>query len=329
MYEIKHYSKQEEKNPSKLKKILRGLIFVFLILFTLNVLINSYLGKSAKNNNLFLSPISTVQKVIEKTSLLIKSQENSFPIEQIVKNILKENTSDYSVYIKNLKTGERYYLNEDKQYETASLYKLWVMAEAYRQIETGILKKEDILTANVSDLNQKFNIASESAELTEGNVSWPVETALRNMITISDNYSALLLSSKVKLSNVTLFLKNNGLLNSKVGALDKNPFSNVKDMGSFFEKLYNQELANEQYTNEMLTLLKNQQINTKLSKYLPKNAVIGHKTGEFGKFSHDGGIVYLDNGDYIIVIMSETNNQLTANEAIANISKEVYDYFSK
>lgn len=329
MYEIKHYSKQEEKTPSKPQSIFRAILFIILLLFTLNVLINSFLGESTKNNNLFLSPLSTVGKVIEKTSSLIKSQENSLPIEQIVKNILKEKSSDYSVFIKNLKTGERYYLNEDKQYETASLYKLWVMAEAYRQIETGILKKEDILTANVSDLNQKFNITSESAELTEGNVSWPVENALKNMIMISDNYSALLLSSKVRLSNITLFLQNKGLLNSKVGTLDKSPFSNAKDMGLFFEKLYSGELANEQYTNEMLALLKNQQINTKLSKHLPKNAVIAHKTGEFGKFSHDGGIVYLDKKDYIIVVLSDGKSPSLAEENIANISKAVYEYFAR
>lgn len=329
MYEIKRYSKQEEKTPSKSQSIFRVILFIILLLFTLNVLINSFLGESTKNNNLFLSPLSTVGKVIEKTSLLIKSQKNSLPIEQIVKNILKEKSSGYSVFIKNLKTGERYYLNEHKTYETASLYKLWVMAEAYRQIETGILKKEDILTADVSDLNEKFNIASESAELIEGNVSWPVETALKNMITISDNYSALLLSGKVRLSNVSKFLESNGLLESKAGTLDNSPLSSAKDMGLFFEKLYNAEFANEQYTNEMLALLKNQQINTKFSKYLAKNAVIAHKTGEFGKFSHDAGIVYLDKGDYIIVIMSEINNQITANEAIANISKEVYEYFTK
>lgn len=329
MYEIRYYSKQEKKAPSKLRNIFRGLLFIFLLLFTLNILVKSYLGKSSKNNNLFLSPLSTVEKVIQKTTSIIKSQENNKQIEGIVKKVLKDEINDYSIFIKNLKTGERYFLNEEKQYDTASLYKLWVMAEAYKQIEDGILKKDEVLEADVSDLNQKFNIASESAELTEGSISWSLEDALKNMITISDNYSALLLSSKVKLKNVSLFLEDNGLLESNVGASDSNPVSNAKEIGLFFEKLYNRELANEEYTNEMLTLLKNQKINTKLSKYLPQNAVIGHKTGELDKFSHDAGIVFLEKGDYIIVVMSETNTPLNANENIANISKQIYEYFSK
>lgn len=329
MYEIQRFEKIERKRPSKLKNILRIILFFALMTFTLNVLTNSYLDKKPKHGGLVISPLATVKEVIHKTTSIIRSQENSKKLEEIVVNILKDSSSNYSVFIKNLKTGERYYLNEDKQYETASLYKLWVMAEAYRQIETGILKKEDILTANVSDLNQKFNIASESAELTEGNVSWPVENALKNMITISDNYSALLLTERVRLANVTAFLSENGFLESKVGDRNTSPVSSAADISLFFEKLYNGELANEQYTNEMLVLLKNQQINTKLFKHLPKNAVIAHKTGEFGKFSHDGGIVYLDKGDYIIVVMSETKTLLDSNENIANISKEIYDYFSK
>lgn len=329
MYEIRHYEKTEKQTHSRFYKIFRIVIFLLLLTFTLNVLFRSYLGAQSKNTNLFLNPLSTIEKVIEKTSSVIKSQENSKQIEQIVKNILKENTNNYSVFIKNLKSGERYYLNEQKQYETASIYKLWVMAEAYNQIEKGILTKDDVLSADVIDLNRRFNIASESAELTEGTVSWSVANALKNMITISDNYSALLLSSKVKASNVALFLKNNGFLSSKVGTLNDSPFSNAKEVGLFFEKLYNGELANEQNTNEMLNLLKNQQINTKLSKYLPESAVIGHKTGELGNLAHDGGIVFLDENDYIIVIMSKTATPLNANENIANISKEVYTYFTK
>lgn len=329
MYEIQRFEKLERKKPSRLKNIFRVIIFVLLVSFTLNVLVNSYLGKSSKNANLFLSPLSAVEKVIQKTSSIIMSQENSKNLDAIVGNILKEDISNYSVYINNLKTGERYYLNQDKQFDTASLYKLWVMATAYAQIENGTLKKEEVLSADVSDINNKFNIASESAELTEGTVSWSVENALKNMITISDNYSALLLSSRVRLSNVSQFLKNNNLLESRVGTSNTNPISTAKDIGLFFEKLYNREFGNENNTNEMLNLLKNQQINTKLSKNLPDSVIIGHKTGELDYFSHDGGIVFSEKGDYVIVIMSKTNIPVDANENIAQISKQVYEYFSK
>lgn len=329
MYDIQRFEKFERRKPSKAKKILKFILFLSLVMFTLNVLTSSYIGKKSKQVGLFVSPLTTVKEVVKKTTSYFNSQENSKNLDKIVTNILGDEKSNYAVVIKNLDTGERYFFNQDKIYDTASLYKLWVMAVSYQMIENKTLDKQEVLSANVIDLNQKFNIASESAELTEGEVSWPVENALVNMITISDNYSALLLSTRVRLSNVSSFLKNNGLVNSKVGTLSDSPKTSASDIALFFEKLYNGDFANEEYTQEMLTLLKNQKINTKLSKNLPENVVIAHKTGELGEISHDSGIVYTNKGNYIIVTFSETKSPLNANEKIIQISRQVYDYFTK
>jgi beta-lactamase class A len=113
-----------------------------------------------------------------------------------------------------------------------------------------------------------------------------------------------------------------------VGDSDSGPKTSASDMAVFLERLYNGKFANSSNTTKMINLLKNQQVKTKLAKYLPKNAVIAHKTGELGSFSHDVGIVYLSNGNYIIAVLSNTSNQLDANEKIAQLSKKVYDYFS-
>lgn len=329
MYDIQRFERIERRRPSRFKKMLRLVLFVFLLVFTLNIITNTYLNSKPKENGLFISPIATVKAVIKKTITDINSKENSKQLEEIVLNQLKTSKGSYAVVIKNLDTGERYLLNEHKVFETASLYKLWVMGEVYRQIENGNLTKDQVLAANVEDLNRVFNIASESAERTEGGISWPVQVAVKNMITISDNYSALLLSSKIKISNVTQFLRDNGLTESKVGTANDSPLSTASDIALFFEKLYNEELGGKTSTTEMISYLKNQQINTKLSNLLPENSVIAHKTGELGAFSHDGGIVYLPKGNYIIVIMSETDSQTRANTNIAQISKKVYDYFNK
>ena len=79
----------------------------------------------------------------------------------------------------------------------------------------------------------------------------------------------------------------------------------------------------------MTTLLKGQVLNEKIPKYLPPNTVFAHKTGELGQYSHDGGIVFANFGDYIIVVLSKSSSPKDANERIAEISKEVYKYFNK
>ena len=145
------------------------------------------------------------------------------------------------------------------------------------------------------------------------------------MITISHNYGALLLIEKIGLSNVKLFLEKHGLKESIIG--EDLPTSTANDIELFLEKLYKGELANEKYSNKMLKLLKMQKLNNKLPKYLPKDVVVAHKTGEIGFLTHDAGIAYTKNGDYIIVIFSESDNPKGAEEEIAQISKAVYEYF--
>ena len=124
-------------------------------------------------------------------------------------------------------------------------------------------------------------------------------------------------------------METNGFKDSSVGGSGDSPKSTADDIALFFEKLYKGELANTQYTKEMLDLLKAQTLNDKLPKYLPKGTVVAHKTGEIDYLSHDGGIVYAPTGDYIIVVLSESSYPPGAEERIAQISKRVFDYFSK
>jgi len=76
-------------------------------------------------------------------------------------------------------------------YEPASLYKLWVLGAAFKQIKEGKLAPDEIISRDVKDLNEIFDIASDSAELTEGTVTMKISDAIEQMITVSHNYAAL------------------------------------------------------------------------------------------------------------------------------------------
>lgn len=244
-------------------------------------------------------------------------------IDSIVAEELTGTSGSYGIAVMNLQTNENFFLNEHRKFKTASLYKLWVMSEAYRQIENNTLIKSTYLTDDVVSINKRFNIATESAEKTEGSVSMTVEDALSRMITYSDNYSALLLSTKLKLSNINSFLKLNQFIDSKVGTTL--PITSAFDMVRFFEKLYRNEFYGIKSNTEMLALLKNQKIKRKLPRYLPTNTAIAHKTGELDGLTHDAGIVYSPSGDYIIVVLSESNDPKGAEEKIARISEGIYN----
>lgn len=248
-------------------------------------------------------------------------------LAQDVKNSMAGTKGSYGIVVKNLKTDEDFSLNKHILYSSASLYKLWVMAAAYEQIKNGKLKEDDVLSESIVALNKKFGIPQESAELKEGEIKLSVKDALFKMITISDNYAALLLTSKIRLATVTSFLKTNGFNESAVGTLNGVPTTTAHDISLFFEKLYNLQIIDKEYSEKMLQLLKAQRLNDKIPKNLPDNTIIAHKTGELDEYTHDAGIVYAKNNEYIIVILSKSNSPDLAEDRISNISEAVYNYF--
>jgi len=254
---------------------------------------------------------------------------NAIHIDDIIKDTLAETDGSYGLFISNIKTHEQFTLNEHSLYPAASLYKLWIMASVYEEIKKGAIHEADVLEETVAILNEKFNISSESAERTEGTVTFTVRDALFSMITISDNYAALLLTEKIGLSKVAKFLADHGFYESKVGIDGSLPETTAADIGLYYQKLYNGFLIDSFYDQKMIQLLKAQKINHKIPKLLPQTIEIAHKTGELGSYTHDGGIIYTSHGDYIFVILSDSVIPTLAEDRIRTLSEKIYTYFTK
>ena len=285
----------------------------------------------SQKNEFSLSPIFasfTPQSTPLPTPSPTPSPPPSSGLKNAVSAALDGSHGSYGIFIKNLKTGESYTQNENQTFESGSLYKLWVMAVVYEQLKQGQLKDDQVLSQDAATLNKEFDIDPGSAEQTSGTITYSVDDALTKMITISDNYAAMLLTEKVKLSSVAKFLQVYGFNRSLVGTNGQTPVTTASDIALFYQKLYSGELADPTYTQKMLDLLKNQALNEKIPQYLPNNVDIAHKTGELDDDSHDAGIVYGPSGDYIIVVLSESDDPQLANERIAEISKNVYNYFN-
>lgn len=318
-----NFSFKARRQRRKKKRLARLLLVIFVGFIFIYVIFN-YFNRKEINSNIAISTSSP--------TIPVKFN----PLEGAVESALEGTKGSYGIVIKNLKTGESYYSNEHKIFKAGSLYKLWIMAYAFNKIQDGSIKEDEVLSQDIETLNSEFNINPQLAEQTTGEIILPIRTALKQMITISHNYSALLLTEKLKLSNIASFLKTSGFDESMVGTNGEDPTTTPSDIALFFEKLYKGELGNEEYTNRMLDLLKEQQKNSKLPKYLPAETSIAHKTGEIGWLSHDAGIVYLPvkeelvdsgKGNYIIVVLSESDLPAGAEDRIAEVSKAAFQYF--
>lgn len=316
-----------ENKQSFKKKFIKFLVLILIGFIFMHIVFNQFLKKESDDILNIITPLASSIPPINQ--ILNKNLQKNNSLKDTVEYALVGKQGVYGIAIKNLKTGETFYSNEHKVFESGSLYKIWIMTTAYDQIQNKTLKEDEVLSEEIAVLNKEFNIPTESAELTDGIITIPVGNAIEQMITISHNYAALLLTKKIKLSNVVVFLKQNGFTESKVGIDGSSPTSTPYDIALFFEKLYKGELANKENTEKMIDLLKKQQLNDKLPKYLPQDAVVAHKTGEIGWFSHDAGIVYSPSGDYVIVVLSESQFPPGAEDRIAQVSKAVYEYFMR
>ena len=250
----------------------------------------------------------------------------STTLQEVVDKAMAGSSGRYGIVIKNLKTGENFSFNEHQAFDPGSLYKLWVMATALQQIADGLLHDDDILSQDAAVLNEEFEIPAEDAELTEGTIEMTVNDALEQMITISHNYAAFLLSEKMKISTIAKFMEDSGFHES---GLESSLQTTAFDIALFYEKLYQGQLANPASSQRMLDILSKQTLNDGLPKYLPANTRVAHKTGDLGYFKHDGGIIYSSQGDYIIVVLSESDSPASVQERIAQLSKAVFDYFNQ
>lgn len=325
---IYYYQKSKKRKGRKLPLVLLTVLLLFA--WCAYAIYNHLIFKPKE-----VAGVTTSQLLSNVSPPLKKYDESR--LSDMVKGALLGTNGSYGIVILNLKTGEYYFQNETTTYESASLYKLWIMATAFEQIKNGRLRETDVLSQDLDVLRMKFNIANPSGEIVDeenkdgGNrITFTVGDALMQMITISDNNAALLLSEKVRLASVANFLENQSFVSSRVGTGNE-PTTSPLEVALFLKRLYEGKIVDIIYSKKMLDLLRWQKLNSKIPKYLPEDLIIAHKTAELDEFNHDAGIVFAPKGDYIIVVMSKSDisSRYLAEERIAIISREVYKYFSE
>jgi beta-lactamase class A len=77
-------------------------------------------------------------------------------------------------------------------------------------------------------------------------------------------------------------------------------------MALLLEKIYSGKLVSPKASEEMLAVLKRQKVNDRLPRNLPHNEVqIAHKTGLLNGTVSDCGIVFTQEGDFIICVLTD------------------------
>ncbi|MPZ24384.1 MAG: hypothetical protein GEU28_12810 [Dehalococcoidia bacterium] len=228
---------------------------------------------------------------------------------------------DVAVVVRRLDDATGAAITPDRSFYTASLFKVFVMYEVYRQRDTGALRLEEELTVT----QEWADLALGTSPYATPGQQVTVSAALEAMITLSDNVTANMLADRVGWDSIRSSVVSIGLHSTVLGGGELS--TTPADMSRFFQALTCDNcpgLAPE--TNaEILDLLARQQIRDRLPRDLPEGTRVAHKTGSWNDVTHDAGIVFSPAGSYIIVVMVARGS---GHGEIAEISRLVYDYYN-
>jgi beta-lactamase class A len=237
-------------------------------------------------------------------------------------------------------------INGDSIFHAASTMKTPVMMEVFRQAKDGKLK----MTDKVILVNQFKSIVDSSAySLSAGDdsdsslyfeIGKPISIydLVYRMITRSSNLATNTVIALVDAKNVTNYVRRLGLKQLTVmrGVEDQKAFdrglynvTSARDMMMIFDALVHGKSVSRSACDSMLSILSEQEFKTIIPAKLPTDIRIAHKTGSITGVQHDAGIVFLPNKrSYTLVLLSKNiqENEEAAIQAMANVSKMIYDY---
>ena len=205
---------------------------------------------------------------------------------------------DTGVDLKNLVTGETREYAADKPVVAASVIKIPVMIEVFRQARDGLL-----------DFNEIHRLADDERLPSCGTLKamhTGIEMTLLDltklMIIVSDNAATNILIRRVGMDSVNQTLRELGcektclcrlLFDGEASARGIENSITAGEMGLLLEKLYRGEAVSPEADAQMLGILKDQRLNGKLPFFLHTMGVpVAHKTGEDDGITHDVGILY-------------------------------------
>jgi beta-lactamase class A len=248
---------------------------------------------------------------------LVPDQELARQVLEILNGV----NGRVGVAIKDLQTGRGVLIAPETELPAASVFKVEVMYEVFKQRELGALSFDETLVFTQRHVDFDLGTLDRGA-----GSPIQLEEALERMITISDNSSAVLLTDRVGAFNINRDMVGLGLDHSRV--LSEDLVTSAYDMMLFMEMLGRGQGVSPQASREMLQLLARQRINDRIPRMLPPGTTAAHKTGNLPGVVNDVGLVSSPETTFAIaVLITDTPTEGVAANAIAEITAAAYRYF--
>lgn len=253
--------------------------------------------------------------------------------QETIERKLNEIGGKTSFFFKNLQTGEVIAVRENERMLAASVIKLFVLAYAFEQFESGAWNQEEMVVLREKDKvppSGALYFLHEGTELT-------LLDLCKLMIVFSDNVATNLICEKATIQAIVTWMKQQGystsILNRKMYDVERARlgFQNyicASEVADLLEKMERGTLVSEKASAQMIAILKEQQVNGKIPFFLERiedAPEIAHKTGEDDGITNDVAIIYGRNPFLLLMLGNEVDTA-----AYERLMQDLaYDIYSK
>lgn len=256
-----------------------------------------------------------------------------------IDQLLTETPGTWGIVIQDLAADQSIQWNAEEPFYAASMIKVPIMASAFLAAWEG----EFSLEATIP-LSKEVQVGGCGVlqHMTPGS-----EITIRDLITLmiiqSDNTATnmiidLLGTERIRQTMIELEMRNSQFYNKLMVVPAKLEGSNTitaADMGACFRNIARGNIVSYHRCQDMLDILKKQQVRDGLPIYLPsdESPVIGmlpqwelaNKTGMVTNIQHDGGILYMKEQAFLIITLTRGCVPGKAKATMGKIARLIYD----
>ena len=234
---------------------------------------------------------------------------------------------------------------DDETFPAASTIKVFVLQTLLEQVQSGTLRLEDELTLKTEDQVTGSGILKALSP----DRAYTLQDLATLMVIVSDNTATNLLIGHLGVNAINAVCAQHGwtdtFLAGKLQQKDNTSMSRTspRDLGTYFEKLWNGELLDDPLTQSAKSIYQRQHYTDQLGRDLGYDAYstetglsslrIASKSGSIRGVRNDAGIISDGGKTYALAVMTKDCQDLRfyvdnlGSRIISQVSRVIYEYY--
>ena len=282
--------------------------------------------------------------------MIVLGFAQSSELKKEINQIIKGKNATVGVSVLDFENNKSISINGNKHLPMLSVFKFHIALTVLDQVDQGklsldqniLIKKSELLLNTWSPIREKYP---------DGNIEMPLSELIKYTVAQSDNNGCDILLRLIDgTETVQNFINSKGIKNFQIKADEEKMHQGYEFMywnwtttnasNTLLKKFYDGKVVSKNSTDFLMkTMLETNTGANKIVAQLPKGTWVAHKTGSSGKdekgltvAENDIGIITLSNGKHYalsVFVSDSMESEATNTKMVADISKIVFDYFSK